>query len=193
MNKSEIRDIYQRKRNALPAQEKALLETQLFDQFWTLFGENRPSVVHLFLPQKTSQEPDTTKLLDQIPIKAPNTRFVAPYIVPGTKSLEHYFLDHSTNLIDNQWGIPEPDPQTSQKAEVTDIDMVLIPLLAFDRKGFRVGYGGGFYDRFLALCSERTLKVGLSLFGPLQTINDLNGYDIRMDVCLTPGNIFKWK
>jgi 5-formyltetrahydrofolate cyclo-ligase len=65
--------------------------------------------------------------------------------------------------------------------------MVLVPLLAFDRQGFRVGYGKGFYDRFLQNLS--TLKIGLSFFDADEDIDDVHAYDIQLDQCITPNKI----
>ena len=63
----------------------------------------------------------------------------------------------------------------------------MLPLLAFDKKGYRVGYGKGFYDRFLLNLKEDALKVGLSLFEVEDDlISDINSYDIPMDICVTP-------
>lgn len=70
--------------------------------------------------------------------------------------------------------------------------MVLIPLLAFDKKGYRVGYGKGFYDRFLADCRPDVVKVGLSVFEPIDEIADLNEFDIKMDFCITPNRVWQF-
>jgi 5-formyltetrahydrofolate cyclo-ligase len=67
---------------------------------------------------------------------------------------------------------------------------VLIPLLAFDRQGFRVGYGKGFYDRFLSLLSQKTIKIGLSNFAPVERIEDINKYDVKMDFCVTTEQVW---
>ena len=74
---------------------------------------------------------------------------------------------------------------------VEKIDVVFIPLLAFDQKGHRVGYGKGFYDTFLARCRPRTLKVGLSLFEPeLGNIEDVHEKDIALDYGVTPNKVY---
>ena len=64
--------------------------------------------------------------------------------------------------------------------------MVLVPLLAFDKLGHRVGYGKGYYDRFLAKCPPNCLRIGLSLFDPVERIDDVVPTDIRLNSCLTP-------
>ena len=68
--------------------------------------------------------------------------------------------------------------------------MVFVPLLVFDQQGHRVGYGMGYYDRFLVQCSETTLKVGLSFFDPVSKIEDIKTHDIALDFALTPEGIF---
>ena len=68
----------------------------------------------------------------------------------------------------------------------SEVDVVLVPGLAFDEGGHRVGYGRGFYDRFLALCRPDCLKVGLSYFEPISQITDIHAGDIRLDLLITP-------
>ena len=69
-------------------------------------------------------------------------------------------------------------------------DLVIVPLLAFDKKGYRVGYGKGFYDRFLQ--NSKTLKIGLSFFAPTEEIIDVHLNDVRLDKCITPAGIIEF-
>ena len=117
---------------------------------------------------------------------------VAPYVLPGTKEMEHYLLTETSILIPNQWNIPEPDPQTSKRIEPWQINVVLVPLLAFDQRGFRVGYGGGYYDRFLKECRDDVVKIGLSFFGPVEAITDTDLYDIPLNSCITPDQVYRF-
>jgi 5-formyltetrahydrofolate cyclo-ligase len=70
--------------------------------------------------------------------------------------------------------------------------MILLPMLTFDKNGYRVGYGKGFYDRFCALCKPGTRFIGLSLFEPVDAIDDVNEYDVWMHSCLTPFGRWDW-
>ena len=72
------------------------------------------------------------------------------------------------------------------------IEVVFIPLLCFDLKGNRVGYGSGFYDRFLKECNSNTLKIGLSFFKPENIIEDTNSFDVKLDICITPQKVFSF-
>lgn len=113
-------------------------------------------------------------------------------MIPGTKRLENYAWNDETVFLTNRHGIEEPNPETSQPIDIQDIDAVLVPLLAFDRQGQRVGYGGGYYDRFLSQCRPDTLKIGLSHFEPIEEIEDVDEWDVKLDLCITPDRLYRW-
>ena len=71
-----------------------------------------------------------------------------------------------------------------------EIDLVFVPLLAFDKKGFRVGYGKGFYDKWLAGCRPDCIKVGFSYFEPVESIDDRHEFDVPLNLCITPHNVY---
>ena len=97
-----------------------------------------------------------------------------------------YQVQSNDSLLTSAWGIQEPDPEICQKVNMADIDLVIIPLLAFDASGNRVGYGKGFYDRFLQDCQPDTLKIGVCLDEPVQRIDDVEAHDIPLDLCISP-------
>jgi 5-formyltetrahydrofolate cyclo-ligase len=88
-------------------------------------------------------------------------------------------------LRETKWGIKEPVDGKEINAEL--IDLVIVPLLVFDKFGHRVGYGKGFYDRFLSKCRRDTIKIGLSLFPQVDEIDDVNRYDVKLDYGIVPG------
>lgn len=142
---------------------------------------------HIFLSIPSKGEVDTRFMMAAIREKG--GKIAVPKIAPG-RQLSHHHLEENTILRENAWGIPEPEGSATVRA--TDIDVVFLPLLAFDRKGYRVGYGGGYYDRFLAACRPDVIKVGLSFFAPVDAIEDLHPEDIAMDYCVTPEKIFSF-
>ncbi len=79
--------------------------------------------------------------------------------------MQHFVWDEDTTLIENALGIPEPD--NGVQVLPGQIDVVFVPLLAFDSAGHRVGYGKGMYDGFLRKCKPDVLAIGLSMFQPL--------------------------
>ena len=74
--------------------------------------------------------------------------------------------------------------------EPDEIDLVLVPLLAFDQEGYRVGYGKGYYDKFLSQCREDVIKIGLSFFEPVDAISDINQFDMSLNYCVTPQQVY---
>ncbi|GAL62151.1 5-formyltetrahydrofolate cyclo-ligase [Algibacter lectus] len=90
----------------------------------------------------------------------------------------------------NNYNIPEP----IDGIEILDdkVEVVFIPLLAFDTLGNRVGYGKGFYDRFLVKCKPETIKIGLSFFEASAEITDVFESDVRLDYCVTPERVYEF-
>ena len=106
------------------------------------------------------------------------------------REMTHYLLTDGTKIKKNEYNIPEP----VDGIEVPDskIEVVFVPLLAFDKKGHRVGYGKGFYDRFLSKCKSDVITVGLSFFEVENEITDVNENDFKLDYCVTPSKIYKF-
>jgi len=74
----------------------------------------------------------------------------------------------------------------------SEIDLIFVPLLAFDETGNRVGYGKGFYDKFLTKCRPDAIKVGLSYFEAIDRISDSEQFDIPLNYCITPQRIYEF-
>lgn len=142
---------------------------------------------HIFLTITESKEVDTSYLLTILQGKDKNV------IIPKTVSdnqLEHYLLLDNTLLKKNKWNIPEPVDGIS--IDEKQLEVVFIPLLAFDKLGNRVGYGKGFYDTFLSKCNAGVLKIGLSFFEPEEKIDGITKSDIPLDYCITPEKVYKF-
>ena len=73
-----------------------------------------------------------------------------------------------------------------------EIDLVIVPLLCFDKKGNRVGYGKGYYDRFLKQCRKDCIKIGFSYFDPIDQVEDINKFDVKLDYGITPDAIYQF-
>ena len=189
VKKSKARQRYLTLRKDLPEadyrQRNKLLTNQLFDHHnFRLFR-----TVHCFIPSVYQREVDTWLIIHHL-WQLPNVQVLAPRCETGN-NLSHHLLNSSTTLVNNRWGIPEPSSD-SPTYSVEEIDIVLIPLLAFDLLGHRVGYGKGFYDRFLQNCRADALKVGLSLFFPIDKITDVSENDVLLDAVVTPKRVWKW-
>ena len=143
---------------------------------------------HIFLPIKKKQEIDTINMISILQGKDKN--IIVPKIC-GSNRLAHYLLTDNTLFKTNTWGVPEPVDGII--VEPKKIDVVFLPLLAFDEKGNRVGYGKGFYDQFLNECRPNVLKIGLSLFEAETLVDDTNSNDVPLDFCITPKKNYSFK
>ena len=103
--------------------------------------------------------------------------------------MDSILLENRTSFVKTNWGIEEPE--SGSIVHPSQIDLVLLPLITFDLKGHRLGYGGGFYDRYLPLCTKAT-KIGLSYFEPMEQLPEINEYDIPMDFCVTPEKVYRF-
>ena len=192
MEKASLRKQYLHKRDLFSKSEQEQSNFRIAERLIGLLQSFSFSTLHTFLPQTGKKEIDTQRIIAMIREEFPTTKIIVPRVIPGTKEMTHYLLTAETRLLLNRWLIPEPDPITSQIIDPKIIDIVLLPLLAFDKNGFRVGYGGGFYDRFLAECKQETVKIGLSFFEPVDKIEDIDEFDVKMDACITPEHILRW-
>lgn len=119
----------------------------------------------------------------------PAIRLCVPRIHSVADRLESFFFEGMHQMAENAWGILQPVTGTPLSSD--KIDMVLVPLLAFDQAGQRVGYGKGYYDRFLATCRSDCYKVGLSFFSPVDKIITSPG-DVALDCCITPEKFYRF-
>jgi 5-formyltetrahydrofolate cyclo-ligase len=97
-------------------------------------------------------------------------------------------MDQDSAMQPNRWGISEPIGGLT--IDPIEIDVVLVPLLAFDMTGNRVGYGKGFYDKFLPRCKPGCRRIGVSFFEPVNKISDTDAFDQRLTAALTPHDWF---
>ena len=188
MNKNELRAIYRAKRQALTDDECSGFNDKIKSFFFQEFSRFSGKTVHSFLPVKTGKEVDTWPIISAI--REAGGTIAVPKAHITLLQLTNHIYDDQTQLQDNEWGVPEPCNAEKLPAEV--IDLIILPLLSFDERGFRVGYGKGFYDRFLSQCRRDTVKVGLSYFPPTPEIDDVDRYDVRMDFCITPNKVYKF-
>ncbi len=184
--KNQIRKIFQEKRDDLSESKIKDISISISNKcldipIWDF--EN----FHIYLSILNKKEIDTSPLLSVIMGKDKQP------IVPRIKnfnSLEHILLNDQTILKNNLIGIPEP--QNGIIVSPNIIDVVFVPLYAFDLKGNRVGYGGGYYDKFLKQCKENTIKIGLSIFEPISLIKNISPLDVKLDYGVTADSIFSF-
>jgi 5-formyltetrahydrofolate cyclo-ligase len=187
MTKSELRKKSAELRKALTASELHDLSLRLLDNFKKL-DLSALKTIHVFLPIKEKQEPDTFLIIEWLRSKHPDIQIIVPKADFKSLLMTHHVLTEHKDLQKNIFNILEPQKSAIHAGE---IDLVLVPLLAFDRNGYRVGYGKGFYDRFLR--GRNTIKLGVSLFEPVDEISDVDEHDIPLDSCITPYGFYNFK
>lgn len=190
MLKAVLRQEALRRRSLCPAEEVKLRSQRICDLFFATFSLEGTRLLHLFLPIRRYKELDTWLLIDRLRREYPAVAIAVPVADLQQTSLSHCLLQPGTVLAENRWGISEPVGAVEVSPEV--IDMVLLPLLAFDDQGNRVGYGKGFYDRFLAQCRPGVLKIGLSLEPPVRQITDPHPLDVSLDYAVTPEQVYSF-
>ena len=180
------------RRQALAPADVARRSEQLAALLFRHFPVAEWRWLHLFLPLAARREPDTGPISSRVWAEGLPLRLAVPVVQPDGVSLRHYELTPDTLLIENRWGIAEPGPDASEISAKL-LDAVLVPVLACDRAGHRVGYGGGYYDRFLAQCRPNTAFIGLSLLDdePVELIEDVQATDIPLTALIAPAGV-RW-
>jgi 5-formyltetrahydrofolate cyclo-ligase len=181
------------KRNGLSselvAQKSLLIKNLIFSRLMM----HRYDKVHCYLPVKERNEVDTTLIINTLHKDFPVSVYVPKIHKNGI--LTHHLFETNTETRENQWGVPEPtnDGISSQEFFDTDDDiLVIVPLLVYDKTGNRVGYGKGYYDRFLELATENTLLVGLSFFEPEGIIESTEETDIPLNHLITGERVYSF-
>ena len=150
------------------------------------------ALVHLFCSIVKFKEVQTQLFFDWLISKGTGLRLVLPRVLVGSSELCHHRYEIGDTLLESRWGVPEPLETVPQIAP-SELDLVIVPLLAFDDRGYRLGYGGGFYDRFLAQVSPDCQKVGVAFKESFQSSRlPIDEFDIQLDAVVTPERVYRF-
>ncbi len=184
-SKQEIRSEYLKLRQRLTLLEYEQLNKKLCSLFFSFVDLSAVKCLHIFLPIVSKKEPNTWLIIDRLKKDFLHVRISIPKI-DGEDRLISFYFEGKQQIAENQWGIPEP--KFGKETPTQEIDLVIVPLLAFDKKGHRVGYGKGYYDRFIAQCRPDCKKVGLSFFESADLIPSTK-HDIALNYVVTPSQV----
>ncbi|MEP6951191.1 MAG: 5-formyltetrahydrofolate cyclo-ligase [Ginsengibacter sp.] len=189
MTKAELRKIYKEKRSGLSFGEAEKFTDLILINFQKI---SLPFIshVHTYMASGKLGEADPSSLTRYLEFKNPGLIILVPKIDTTSGDMQHYHFSDEVELVTNTFGITEPAGGETFSAD--EIDLILVPLLAFDKKGYRVGYGKGYYDRFLSECRRDAIKIGLSFFGPEEEVDDINQFDIPLNYCVTPQEVIEF-
>ena len=188
MQKKEIRKIALTERMKLTEEQVQSFSHKILENLVAYFDFSDLQTIHTFLPISSKNEPNTLLIINELKLKYPHLKFVISKADFTNNTLQNYYYDPSKIAINN-YGIPEPTG--GDICETEAIDLVLVPLLAYDNKGYRVGYGKGFYDKFLSTCHTNVITVGIAFTEPIAHISDLNEHDIPLQFVVNPQKILK--
>lgn len=163
---------------------------EVASRFFSTFDLTGVRCIHVFLTIQDRGEVETSLIIEHIWRSFPGITVVVPRVNRKEKKMECAVYDPMSRLVPNFWGIFEP--LNTRTVPELNVDVVLVPLLCFDERGNRVGYGGGYYDKFLAVCRPGCNKIGISMFGPVERIDDISPHDVMLDHCVTPKQVLSF-
>jgi 5-formyltetrahydrofolate cyclo-ligase len=188
MKKKLAREIFLKMRQELTNSHFNSKSSQLIYNTIKLIKELKPNCIHCFLPIHSKNEINTMPIIqycwdNNIGVVVPVSNFES-----GTMKNAEFKPDTKTKQA--KYNIIEPMNPVWVNNEM--IDMVITPLLAFDDKGYRVGFGKGFYDRFFVSLNKEVKRIGISLFESCENIEDINEHDIPLTHCVTPNKTYSF-
>lgn len=187
MLKKEVRQKHKTLRNQLSEEDLEEMSLAIANKILTLPIWEK-TYFHIFLPITEHKEVNTEYVLHLLSGK--DKEIIISKSNFETREMTHFLLTDNTKIKKNQYNIPEPVDGIEVPSK--KIEVVFVPLLAFDENGHRAGYGKGFYDKFLSECKPDTIKIGLSFFEAEETIDDVFENDIKLDYCVTPNEVYKF-
>jgi len=188
MVKKEIRKIYSEARNNLTTADIVAMSEDMVRHFQTIALQGA-QVLMSYYPIVERKEFNVSVCEQLLALENENLQVAWPRISEEF-TMQAVLLTRTTKLVQNKYNIFEP--QGGEVIEPQLIDVIFIPLLAFDTKGYRVGYGKGYYDRFLTRCAQDVVKIGFSYFDAVESIDDVNEYDVPLNHCITPMRVYEF-
>lgn len=183
MTKEVLRQSYKAKRAALHSGDRLRMDDLMLLQFQQ-FDFSSIETLFTYWPIDTHGEPNTHLFSGYLRHRVPGLTIAYPVTDESSISMTALAIHEDTVYHTNEWGITEP--KEGYVLLPKQIDLVLVPLLAFDQKGYRVGYGKGFYDRYLSRCRKDVISIGFSYFDPVDQISDTDQFDVPLSYCITP-------
>jgi 5-formyltetrahydrofolate cyclo-ligase len=143
-----------------------------------------------YIPSGIHSEFNPEKMERYLCFQNPGLRISVPRIIAGSDQMDAVLVNDETEFSVNAFGIAEPvDGEITQPKS---LDLVIVPLLAFDLSGHRVGFGKGYYDRYLSNCRSDLIKLGVSFFDAEEEILDRNVFDVPLNYCITPFRVYEF-
>ncbi len=182
-SKQELRQRLKKERFAIPQDEREKKSKKICSCLIETIKNYSPVMVYVSKPAEVNTETLITGLI------AKGHRVIVPIIEKETVSLRLSYLDDPSVLIESTFHVPEPIG-SEIPARPEEVRVAIIPVLGFDRKGNRLGYGSGYYDRFLAK-NPNIKRIGLAFACQEITAVPCDENDVKMDLVVTEAGIYR--
>jgi 5-formyltetrahydrofolate cyclo-ligase len=189
MLKQQLRKIYKEKRLQVSSKEKLRLDDLLLIQLQT-FDFTGIETVLTYWPMANNNEPNTHLFTGYLRHVIPIVQMAYPVIDTTTETMVAAAIDEHTVYAPNQYGIMQP--KQFETIAPHHIQLIFVPLLAYDVQGYRVGFGKGYYDKFIAQCADSAVLMGFSYFEPEPIISNIEPFDIPLHFCITPNTVYEF-
>lgn len=181
--KNELRNASKLYRQGLGQDEKARFDKKIQNKFLNMWQYRESDVILIYVATDIEVE---TRLIIETAWKD-NKTVAVPRCVDGTREMEFYIIDSFSVLERHTFGVLEPIPEKCEKLEDFSSGLCIVPALVFDTDGYRLGYGGGYYDRFLSKFGGET--VGLCYNECVKQSLPHGKYDRRVDKLITQSSV----
>lgn len=189
MKKKELRNLYKEKRKTISIKDKLIWDDLLLIQFQK-FNVNNVRTVFSYWPIKNENEPNTHLFTRYLKHLIPDFRLTYPVSNFTSNKMKAILVKDESDFNINAFGIVEP--KNGVEINPNEIDLVIVPMLVCDKLGNRIGFGKGFYDRFLVHCNKEAIKISFSYYEPIDKIEDISAFDVPLNFCITPQHIYEF-
>ena len=177
--KEEIREKYRKIRAQIPSETRKHADSQIAERLFNRPEYRDARIIYCYMSFK--DEADTASIIDE---SLRLGKQVALPRVTGKRKMEFFFISGQKDLVTGFMGIKEPAGYCLEASAPSEDALVLLPGLAFDRSGARLGYGGGFYDTYLAKhagCKKAALAYSAQIAPEIPT----EPVDVKTDMIIT--------
>lgn len=190
MSKLELRKNVIAGRNAMAPRQLAEKSSVIATKFLALPEYQRAATVMAYVDFRN--EVQTASIIENA--LHLSKRLVVPITdVANKRLIPSQIINFPDDLTPGTWGILEPKPQCVRPVEPGEIDLVIVPGVAFDTSGNRLGYGGGFYDRFLPQTKDGTTLVSLAFEMQVRPNVYPGEHDVPVHILITEDRVLDFR
>jgi len=173
-------------RDGLSAEDRHGKSISVMRNFWSLPGTEQWTTLFIYVNFRS--EVETLELIRRS--LGQGMRVAVPLVdASAVRMIPLLIKDPEQDLVPGYYNIPEPDPGRCKRVKPAEIDAAVIPGSVFDIQGGRLGYGGGYYDRFLVNDAPQAKRIGLAF--ELQVVDKVpvEPHDQPLDILITEKRI----